>query len=69
MNAKYHHTVADPHLQIRGGGGHPDPELRGWPSLKKSFFWPFGPQFGPKITGGPRAPRAPPVDPPLSYNR
>ena len=39
-------------FQIRaGGGGHPDPEIRG--GLKKNFFWPFGPQFGLKIRGGP----------------
>ena len=31
------HTVADPDLQIRGGG------------LQKDFFRPFGPQFGLKI--------------------
>ena len=34
-------AVADPHLQIRGGGGHPDPQLRGGgglqgPSLKST---------------------------------
>ena len=29
-------TVADLHLQIRwGGGGHPDPEIRGGDRLKK----------------------------------
>ena len=26
-------TVADPGLYIRGGGGHPDPEIRGDPVL------------------------------------
>ena len=32
-------TVADPHLQIRwGGGGHPDPEIRGGGRLKKIFL-------------------------------
>ena len=32
-------TVADQHLQIRGGGGgHPDPEIRGGGGLKKNFF-------------------------------
>ena len=31
--------VADPDLQIGGrGGGHPDPEIRGKPGLKKIFF-------------------------------
>ena len=39
------HTVADPDLQIRGGGkgGHPDPEIRGeggW--SPKKFFRPPG---------------------------
>ena len=52
---------ADPDLQIRGGSGHPDPEIRGMGRSKKIFFRPFGPQFGPKIRGG-RAPRAPPLD-------
>ena len=31
-------TVADQHLQIRGGGGHPDPEIRGGGGLQKIFF-------------------------------
>ena len=31
--------MADQHLQIRGGGGgHPDPEIRGGGGLKKIFF-------------------------------
>ena len=52
--------VADPDVQIKwggGGGGHPDPEIRGGPSLKKSFR-PLGPQFGLKIRveGGPPGP-------------
>ena len=46
-----HSTVADPDLQIKGGGGHPDPEIRGGPGLQKNFFRPFGPQFGLKIRG------------------
>ena len=32
--------MADPELEIsgrEGGGGHPDPEIRGTPGLKKSF--------------------------------
>ena len=49
--------MADPDLQIRGGGGgggsHPDPEIRGAVT-----------HFGREIRGG-RAPRAPPLDPPL----
>ena len=33
-------VVADPDIQIRGGGGysHPDPEISGKPGLKKTFF-------------------------------
>ena len=54
--------MADPDLHIRGGPGHPDPEIRG---LQKIFFQPFGPHFGRKY-GGVRAPRAPPLDPPLA---
>ena len=45
-------SVADPDLQIRGGGeggGHPDPEIRGGPGLQKNFFRPFGPHFGRRI--------------------
>ena len=43
--------MADSDLQIREGGGHPDPKMkRGRP---------FGPQFGLKIMG------APPLVPPL----
>ena len=41
-------TAADPDVQIGGGGSHPDPEIRGRPSLKKNFF---RPQFGLKIRG------------------
>ena len=33
------------------GGGHPDPEIRGMPGLKK-FFSSLTPQFGLKIGGG-----------------
>ena len=61
--------MADPDLQIKGGGGHPDPEIRGG-GLKTIFFQPFRPQFGPKIRGE-RAPQAPSLDPPLwcSYHK
>ena len=35
--------MADPDLQIRGGGGgHPDPEIRGGAGLQKFFFGPSG---------------------------
>ena len=46
--------MADPDLQIRGrgGGGHPDPKIRGEPGLQKNFFRPFGPQFGRNIRRG-----------------
>ena len=40
-----------------GGSGHPDPEIRGGPSLKKIFFWPFGSHFGLKIRWRSRPPR------------
>ena len=49
--------VADPELQIRGGG-----EGGGSP---KNFFQPFGPHFGWKIRGVGRALQAPALDPPL----
>ena len=46
--------VPDPDIEISGGPGHPDPKIRGGGEacLPKEFFWPFGPQFGPKIRGG-----------------
>ena len=53
--------MADPDLQIRRGG-HPDTEIGGV-GLKK-IFRPFRPQFGLKIREA-RAPRGPPLDPPL----
>ena len=57
-------AVAEPDLQIsKGGGGHPDPEIKGG-SLKKNFLRPFGPHFGLKIREG-RVARVPPLDPPL----
>ena len=45
-------SVAEPNIQM--GGGHPDPEIRGMPGLKKIFFRPFASQFGLKIRGRPR---------------
>ena len=45
-------SVADPDLQIRGGGG---------PVSKTIFFRPLGPQFGLKKRGS-LGPRAPPLD-------
>ena len=35
-------AVADPDLQIREGGGHPDPEIREEPGLRNFFFDPSG---------------------------
>ena len=62
--------MADPDLQIKEGGGHLDPEIRGEGARpQKNFFPPFGPHFGLKIRGGGRAPQAPPLDPPLLGNR
>ena len=67
--------LADSDLQMgvggRGAGGHPDPEIRGGRPVKKKnkSFRPFGPHFGLEITGrgvGVRAPRTPPLDPPLA---
>ena len=39
----------------RGGGGHPDPDIRRG-GLKKIFSRPFGPQFGLKLRGEPGPP-------------
>ena len=52
-----HKPVADLDLQIRGGGGgHPDPEIRGGPVFK-NFFRLFGRPFSRKIRGaGPPGP-------------
>ena len=44
-------SAMDPDLQIRGESVHPDPEIRGGPSLKKMSFQSFGPQSGIKIRG------------------
>ena len=49
---KANKPVADPDLQIRGGGGgHPDPEIRGGLASKKHVFRPFGPHFDLIIRG------------------
>ena len=44
--------MADSDLQIREGGSHPDPNMKGLRS-PKNFFRPFGSQFGLKIMGYP----------------
>ena len=46
-----------------GGGGHPDPDIKGGggvTGLQKIFFPPFGPQFALNIRVG-----GPALDPPL----
>ena len=50
-------AVADLDLQMREGGGHPDPKGGGDRS-QKTLCQPFGPQFGLNITGelGPLGP-------------
>ena len=62
------HAVADTDLQ-KGGGGHPDPEIREGGSQKNFFsalrasVW-----FKDKGGGGGRAPRTPPLDPSLAWS-
>ena len=47
-------AVADPDLQIRGGGegGHPDPGIRKRAVSPKNFFRFLGPHFRQKIRRG-----------------
>ena len=55
-------TVADPEVQIRGGGGGSSRSLdKGRARSPPNFFWPFGPHFGKKNGGGGGSP----LDPPL----
>ena len=65
MRREWGNAAADPDLQIKGGGGHPGPEIRGRDGVQKKFFRLFGPQFGLKIGGV--DPLAPPLDPPLVW--
>ena len=59
-------TVADPDLQITGGGGgHPDPEIRGAGAVSKNFFSALRASVWPKKRGGGEGGRTPPLDPPL----
>ena len=44
--------MANLDLQIMGGGGHPDPEIRGGGSLKIFFFWALRASFWSKNKGG-----------------
>ena len=58
-------AVPDPHLEIRTGrSSRPLDKWGGGGRSPKKLFRPFGPQFGPKIKGGPAA-GATPLDPPL----
>ena len=36
------YAAADPDLQIKRGGGHPDPDIRGRDGLQKIFFGSLG---------------------------
>ena len=68
MGQDYTHSVVDLDLQIRGGGGgHPDPEIRGGPVSKKIFSALRASSWS-RNKGG-RAPRAPPLDPQLPVLR
>ena len=53
--------------QIRegGGGGHPDPEIRGRGPVSKKYFWALRASFSSKnkVGGG----GGPPLDPPLFF--
>ena len=56
--------MADPYLQKGGGGGgRPDPEIRGGGLVPKEFF--FGPSAWSKNKRWGRAPQAPALDPSL----
>ena len=62
--------VADPDLQMgkgggRGGGGHPDPEIRGGAGLRKCFFSALRSSVWSKNKGRARAHQSAPLDPPL----
>ena len=41
--------MPDPYLEIRGGPGHPDPEIR-WEGGRSPIFF-FGPLFGLELRG------------------
>ena len=65
-------TVPDPDHEKRGGGQgggrHPDPQIRGGPGLQKKFFSAFrSSDWSENKGGGARAPRDPPLDPPLDH--
>ena len=49
-----------------GGGGHPDPEIRGAGAVSKNFFSALRASVWPKKRGGGgEGGRTPPLDPPL----
>ena len=43
--------MLDLDLQIREGGGHPDPEIRGRGPVSKKIFWALRASLGLKIWG------------------
>ena len=55
-----------PDLQIRGGPGKPDPEIRGAAVSKKCFSALRASVWSKNKGGGGRAPWGPPLDPPLA---
>ena len=59
--------MPDPDLEIREGGSHPGPEIRGGGGvISQNIFSPFRPQFGLQNKGG-LGPQTPPLDPPLKF--
>ena len=64
-------ALADPDLHIMGvggGAGHPEPEIRAGPRLKKNIFSALRASFWSKNKvgwGAEPGPRVPPLDPPL----
>ena len=59
-------SMPDPDLEIREGGSHPGPEIRGGGVISQNIFSPFRPQFGLQNKGG-LGPQTPPLDPPLKF--
>ena len=49
-------TSAGSRLSNRGGGGHPDSEIKGGPGLKKNFFSALRASFWSKTKGAPDSP-------------
>ena len=62
------YTVPDPDLEIRDGGGHPDPKIRGGGRpVSKKIFSALRASVWSKNKGWARAPRNSPLDPPLLH--